>query len=230
MARAPARPGVSWAGTGYGLRLITVGGLAFVGLHARTVLLISREALRLLDAKELLAIGAHELGHDYVWDDYAEARQRATRAGTRSWSCGATGSPSSRWRACVRIRSSSWRPRLSSQDSTRADSEGLSTRARRRLDERIRFLRPSRRLPPLALAADSPTPLFAEGVDPLNPPSTRFELSRSAHFTGHRLQPMFFPLPNRPATETGQSSRASRSAARIPGVNMTLGPPPLPLS
>lgn len=57
------------------LRLITVGGLAFVGLHARTVLLISREALRLLDAKELLAIGAHELGHDYVWDDYEEARQ-----------------------------------------------------------------------------------------------------------------------------------------------------------
>jgi hypothetical protein len=39
------------------------------------VLLISREALRLLDAKELLAIGAHELGHDYVWDNYEEARQ-----------------------------------------------------------------------------------------------------------------------------------------------------------
>ena len=57
------------------LRLITAGGLAFAGLHARTVLLISREALRLLDAKELLAIGAHELGHDYVWDDYEEARQ-----------------------------------------------------------------------------------------------------------------------------------------------------------
>ena len=57
------------------LRLITAGGLAFVGLHARTVLLISREALRLFDAMELLAIGAHELGHDYVWDDYEEARQ-----------------------------------------------------------------------------------------------------------------------------------------------------------
>ena len=57
------------------LRLITAGGLAFAGLHARTVLLISREALRLFDAKELLAIGAHELGHDYVWDDYEEARQ-----------------------------------------------------------------------------------------------------------------------------------------------------------
>jgi hypothetical protein len=57
------------------LRLITAGGLAFAGLHARTVLLISREALRLFDAKELLAIGAHELGHDYVWDDYEQARQ-----------------------------------------------------------------------------------------------------------------------------------------------------------
>ena len=67
------------------LRLITAGGLAFVGLHARTVLLISREALRLLDAKELLAIGAHELGHDYVWDDYEEARQAGNTRRLRSW-------------------------------------------------------------------------------------------------------------------------------------------------
>ena len=59
------------------LRLITAGGLAFAGLHARTVLLISREALRLFDTDELLAIGAHELGHDYLWDDYEEARQAA---------------------------------------------------------------------------------------------------------------------------------------------------------
>jgi hypothetical protein len=62
------------------LRLITLGGLAFVGLHARTVLLISREALELLDTDELLALMAHELGHDYVWDEYEEARQgRDTR-------------------------------------------------------------------------------------------------------------------------------------------------------
>jgi hypothetical protein len=61
------------------LRLITAGGLAFVGLHARTVLLISREALRLFDTDELLAIGAHELGHDYLWDDYEEARRESNR-------------------------------------------------------------------------------------------------------------------------------------------------------
>jgi hypothetical protein len=57
------------------LRLITIGGLAFVGLHARTVLLISREALGLLDADEMVAVIAHELGHDYVWDEYVKARQ-----------------------------------------------------------------------------------------------------------------------------------------------------------
>ena len=55
--------------------LMTAGGLAFVGLHARTVILISREALCLLDTEELLAIGAHELGHDYTWDEYEEARR-----------------------------------------------------------------------------------------------------------------------------------------------------------
>jgi hypothetical protein len=58
------------------LRLITVDGLAFVGLHARTVLLISREALDLFERDELQAVMAHELGHDYFWDEYEEARQR----------------------------------------------------------------------------------------------------------------------------------------------------------
>jgi hypothetical protein len=58
------------------LRLFTVGRVSFVGLHARTVLLISREALDLLDTEELQAIMAHELGHDYVWDAYEQARQQ----------------------------------------------------------------------------------------------------------------------------------------------------------
>jgi Zn-dependent protease with chaperone function len=58
------------------VRLINVGGVAFVGLYARTVLLISREALALLNAQEVMAITAHEVGHDYVWDPYEEARQR----------------------------------------------------------------------------------------------------------------------------------------------------------
>jgi len=47
---------------------------AFVGLHARSVLLISRPALRLLSGTELRALVAHEVGHEYFWDDYAHAR------------------------------------------------------------------------------------------------------------------------------------------------------------
>ena len=58
------------------VRLVAGDGLAFAGLHARTVLLISREALGLLDRDELMAVVAHELGHDYVWDEYAEAQKR----------------------------------------------------------------------------------------------------------------------------------------------------------
>ena len=57
------------------VRLITLGGSSFVGLHARTVLLISREALGLLNTDEILAMMAHELGHDYVWDEYEKARR-----------------------------------------------------------------------------------------------------------------------------------------------------------
>jgi hypothetical protein len=56
-------------------RLFTAGGEAFVGLHARTVLLISREALDLFNTDEIVAIMAHELGHDYVWDEYETARR-----------------------------------------------------------------------------------------------------------------------------------------------------------
>ena len=56
-------------------RLFTVGGQAFVGLHARTVLLISREALHLFNPDEIVAIMAHELGHDYLWNEYETARR-----------------------------------------------------------------------------------------------------------------------------------------------------------
>jgi Peptidase family M48 len=76
------------------VRLVAGDGLAFAGLHARTVLLISREALERLDRDELMAVVAHELGHDYVWNEYEEA-QKAGRptpvAGTRiavRWDCG----------------------------------------------------------------------------------------------------------------------------------------------
>ena len=57
-------------------RLVAGGGLAFAGLEQRTVLLITREALELLDRDELLAVAAHELGHDYVSDEYEEAQER----------------------------------------------------------------------------------------------------------------------------------------------------------
>lgn len=55
--------------------LVTAGGLAIAGFHARTVLFVSREALLLFDKSELLAIAAHELGHEYVWDEYEEAQR-----------------------------------------------------------------------------------------------------------------------------------------------------------
>lgn len=50
---------------------------ASMGLHARSVVLISEHALRLLGAEELQALVAHELGHDYFWDEYALAREQA---------------------------------------------------------------------------------------------------------------------------------------------------------
>ena len=43
---------------------------AVMGLHARAVVLISAPALRLLDADELQALLAHELGHEYLWSEY----------------------------------------------------------------------------------------------------------------------------------------------------------------
>lgn len=58
------------------VRLVEAGGLALVGLHARTVLLITREALGLSTPEELLAIMAHEVGHDYLWDEYDAARRQ----------------------------------------------------------------------------------------------------------------------------------------------------------
>jgi hypothetical protein len=43
---------------------------AVMGLHARAVILISAPALRLLDADELQALLAHEIGHEYIWPEY----------------------------------------------------------------------------------------------------------------------------------------------------------------
>jgi beta-lactamase regulating signal transducer with metallopeptidase domain len=54
------------------VKVIEVGH-AFVGLHARTVLLVSRGALARLTAEELQAVAAHELAHEYSGDDYQVA-------------------------------------------------------------------------------------------------------------------------------------------------------------
>ena len=49
---------------------------AVVGLHARTVVFISRMALTLLSSDELRALVAHEIGHD-VWADYEGSKELA---------------------------------------------------------------------------------------------------------------------------------------------------------
>jgi hypothetical protein len=48
---------------------------AFVGLYARSFILISGHALYLVDAEELKALAAHELAHDYFWDEYQVAKE-----------------------------------------------------------------------------------------------------------------------------------------------------------
>jgi hypothetical protein len=64
------------------VKVIDVGH-AFVGLHARTVLLLSRDALAILDANELQALAAHELAHELFWDEYQTARARGDHDVTR---------------------------------------------------------------------------------------------------------------------------------------------------
>lgn len=58
----------------YIIRVIEIAQAA-VALHARAVVLISERALDLLDADELQALVAHEVGHEYFWDDYFLARR-----------------------------------------------------------------------------------------------------------------------------------------------------------
>jgi hypothetical protein len=49
---------------------------AFIRMQGRAVLLISESALNLLPAPELQAVVAHELGHEYFWVEFMEARQQ----------------------------------------------------------------------------------------------------------------------------------------------------------
>ena len=48
-------------------------GHAFVGLHGRAVILATRDALALVTAEQFSALVAHELAHEYVWDEYSRA-------------------------------------------------------------------------------------------------------------------------------------------------------------
>jgi hypothetical protein len=59
-------------GSVYAIKVIEVPH-AFVGLHARTVVLISRPALGLLSEDELRAVVAHEAAHEYVHAEYERA-------------------------------------------------------------------------------------------------------------------------------------------------------------
>jgi hypothetical protein len=57
---------------------------AAVALHARTVVLVTEPALDLLDAEELQAVVAHEVGHEYFWNEYEQARRDDDRAALRT--------------------------------------------------------------------------------------------------------------------------------------------------
>lgn len=56
---------------------------AFVGLHGRAVVLVSRPALDLLGPEELQALVAHEIGHEYFWSEYFRARRDDDRSGLK---------------------------------------------------------------------------------------------------------------------------------------------------
>jgi hypothetical protein len=59
----------------YEVKVISVPQ-AWTGLHERAVLLISLPALRLVTPDELAALVAHEIGHEYVWQQFADAKAR----------------------------------------------------------------------------------------------------------------------------------------------------------
>ena len=63
----------------YDIKVIDVPQAA-IGLHARAVILITESALTLLDADELQALVAHEVGHEYVWTEWERAFRLADRS------------------------------------------------------------------------------------------------------------------------------------------------------
>jgi hypothetical protein len=59
----------------YEIKVIDVPQAA-IGIYARAVILISENALELLDTAELQAMVAHEAAHEYVWEERERASQR----------------------------------------------------------------------------------------------------------------------------------------------------------
>jgi hypothetical protein len=56
---------------------------ARVAIFARSVVLISEPALRVLSATQLQALVAHEIGHEFIWDEFEEARKKGDHARLR---------------------------------------------------------------------------------------------------------------------------------------------------
>lgn len=57
---------------------------ARVGLHARFIVVASNTALRILSPVQFQAIVAHEIGHEYVWDEYESARRKGNTSRLRA--------------------------------------------------------------------------------------------------------------------------------------------------
>lgn len=76
----------------YEVRVIDVPQ-AWMGLHERAVLLISKPELRLLSAENLQALVAHEAAHEYFWDEYqvAHEAQQAQRLHVLELACDSIG-------------------------------------------------------------------------------------------------------------------------------------------
>lgn len=62
----------------YAVKVVDIAP-ATTALHGRAVLIISQPALAFLSAEELQALVAHEVGHEYVWQQFNAARDAGDR-------------------------------------------------------------------------------------------------------------------------------------------------------